>query len=112
MVHRAYDLLTVCSGNATRISQVDKSNSSRQTTKSSPLLNQDITTIKSILPDIQNPGIKAALKDIIKDQTCKSKEQKNATLTLTHTEMLSLGLSLVRFDCARQNKVCTEKNSE
>lgn len=110
MVHRAYDPPTACSGSATRISPVDKSSSSRQTTKSSRSLNQDITTIKSILPDIQNPGIKAALEDIINDQTCKSKEQKNATLT--HTEMLSLGLSLVGFDRARQNKVCTEKNSE
>ena len=109
MVHRAYDP-PACSGSSTRISPVDKSSSSRETTKSSRSLNQDITTIKSILPDIQNPGIKAALEDIINDQTCKSKEQKNATLT--HTEMLSLGLSLVGFDRARQNKVCTEKNSE
>ena len=41
---------------------------------------------------------------------CKSKEQNNDTLT--HTEMLSLSLSLVGFDRACQDKVCTEKNSE
>ena len=108
MVHKAYQ--TACSGSTTRISPVNKSSSSQQATKSFRSLTQDITKIKSILLDIQNPDIKAALEDIIKDQTCKSKQQKNATLT--HTEMRSLGLSLVGFDCSRQNKVCTEKNSE
>ena len=105
MVHKAYQ--TACSGSTTRISPVNKSSSSQRTTKSSRSLNQDITKIKSILLDIQNPDIKAALEDIIKDQTCKSKQQKNATLT--HTEMRSLGLSLVGFDRACQNKVCTDK---
>ena len=110
MVHKAYRPPTAGPGSTTRNSPVNKSSSSQQTTKSSRSLNQDITKIKSILLDIQNPGIKTALEGILKDQMCKSKQQKNDTLT--HTEVLSLGLSLVGFDRARQNKVCTVKNSE
>ena len=109
MVHRAYCPSTACAVSVTRNAPANKSNSSGQTTKSSRSRNQDIEKIKSILDDIRNPGIKAALENIIEDQTCKNQQQKNATPT--HTEMLSLGLSFVGFDHARQNKVCTETNS-
>ena len=110
MIHRACRPSTACAVSVTRNAPANKSNSSWQTTKSSPSWNQDIKKIESILDDIRNPGIKAALEDIIKDQTCKNQQHKNTTPT--HTEMLSFGLSFVRFDHARQNKVCTETNSK
>jgi hypothetical protein len=97
----------------------------------SPPRNQDIERIKSILGDIGDPSIKAALESIIADPTMKAlpsniaKTSTNKTAsrshekqhfehtitgTLTDAEMLSTGLSYAGFNLDRQRKVCTKTN--